>query len=309
MKRAALLCAALLCASTAMARNKMTPLSEDDAALLQGKKVAVALHQRPSFGAMTAGKASFGLIGAGAMYAAGNKLVDENNVADPATLIREQLASSLRTSFGAEVLNVDAEPTDAKKPRQIAATHPEADYVLDVRSTGWGYAYYPMDWNSYWVNYGVQVQLVETATARQVSNMACNASTRDHANRPSRDQMHANGAQLLKDVTAHLGWTCVQLLSREQFKLPEENIATIPGAYADPLALASSGTDAGERMTTAASVNAQSDSSTEVRHTPEGDDASPAPEDVTETAPEIIPDAMVPETGGTATSDAGSRQA
>lgn len=236
MKYTMLAFALMLATGVAGAKDKPVPLSATDAAALQGKTVALTVHERPSFSAMTAGKATFGLFGAGAMISAGNQLIDDNGVADPAILVREQLATALGEVYGAQVQEPDTAPTKATKPKQLAALHPQADYVLDVRSGGWMYAYYPTDWNSYWIGYSAQVQLIDTRTARQVSNLACNATTQKHVNSPSRDDMHGNGAQLLKDVTTALGWTCVQLLAKEQFRFPADKVPTTPTQWMDPLA-------------------------------------------------------------------------
>lgn len=225
----------LLAATTAQAKDQVMPLSEADATALSGKTVAVTLHERPSFTAMTAGKAGFGLFGVGAMVSAGNKLVDENHVEDPAVLIRSQLASSLASAYGAQMQPVDTTPTASKKkPKEIAAAHPQADYVLDVESAGWMYSYRPTQWDIYWVSYSVQVKLV-TKDGRLASNLACSGHTQAHPASPSRDELHANGAALLKQVTASLGWNCVQLLARQQFRIPDDKIAATPAEFADPL--------------------------------------------------------------------------
>lgn len=231
-----LTCALIAAACPAAAKDKMIPLAEADAAALRGKSVALTIHERPSFSAMTAGKASFGLLGAAAMVSAGNKLVDENHVSDPAGIVRDNLSAALHEVYGANLLQADTAPTKANKAKDVAALHPEADYVLDVRSGGWMYAYYPTKWGSYWVGYSVQVQLVDTKTGRQVSNVACNANTHENPNPPSLDQLKANDAKLLKDVTASLGWICVQLLAKEQFHLAPERIARTPVEYLNPLA-------------------------------------------------------------------------
>jgi len=221
---------------SATAKDKMIPLAEADVLALKDKTIALTVHERPSFVAMTAGKAGFGLLGVAAMASAGNKLIDENHVADPVEIVRTNLAAGLQNAYGAKLQPTDTTITEAKKPKEIAATHPEADYVLDVRSAGWNYAYYPAKWGSYWIGYSVQVQLVDTKTDRQVSNMACGANTRQSPKAPSREQLHANGAQLLKDVTASLGWICVQLLAKEQFHFAPEQVASTPAEYVEPLA-------------------------------------------------------------------------
>lgn len=231
-----LACALMAATFSVAAKDKLIPLADADAALLKDKTVALTVHQRPSFSAMTAGKASFGLFGAAAMISAGNELIDENHVQDPAEIVRANLSTALHNVHGAALLAPDTTPTKATKAKEIAALHPEADYVLDVRSGGWMYAYYPTKWGTYWVGYSVQVQLVDTKTGRQVSNMACNANTRENANPPSLDQLHADGAKLLKAVTTSLGWNCVQTLAKEQFHFAPEQVAAIPAEYVNPLA-------------------------------------------------------------------------
>lgn len=238
--------ALLLLAAGASAKDKVIPLSDTDGVALRGKTVALTVHERPSFTAGTAGKATFGLLGAGAMIAVGNKLVDDNGVQDPAIQVRTQLAALLRDSYGAHVLEVDAQPTKATKPKDIAALHPQADYVLDVRSTGWMFFYYPADWNSYWVNYTADSQLVDTKTARPVSSMGCRADTRKSSTRPSREQLIDEKAQLLKDITQHLGWTCTQMFAKEQYRVAAEQVPAIPAEYQDPMA----------RLTVPAATNA-----------------------------------------------------
>lgn len=236
MKKLVLFAVLSLACNLAISKEKMIPLSEADAAALAGKTVALTVHERPSFAAMTAGKVTFGLLGSAAMVSAGNKLIEEHDVQDPAEIVRSQLSQALHDTYAAQLMPVDTTTTKAKKPKDLAALHPDADYVMDVRSGGWMYSYYPTRWGTYWVSYSVQVQLIDTKTARQVSNVACNASTHENPKAPSREQLHADGAKLLKDVTASLGWTCVQILAKEQFRFPAEHVAATPIALVDPLA-------------------------------------------------------------------------
>ena len=236
MKRTLLACALLSASMAVAAKDQLITLSEADATALHGKTLALTLHERPTFIAMTAGKATFALLGVGAMAVAGNKLIDDNHVADPAGLIRTSLSDLLRDVDGMQPMAVDATPTKAEKPAQIAATHPEADYVLDVRSGGWNYVYFPAQWGHYWVGYSVQVQLIDTKSSRQVSNAACNTNTHANPNPPSREQLDGDGAKLLKDVTAGLGWMCVQLLAKDQLRIPTGKLPITPVEYVDPLA-------------------------------------------------------------------------
>ena len=227
---------ALVVVPSAHAKDKAIPLSKADAAALQGKTAAVVLHEPESFIAMTAGKAGFGLLGFAGMVKAGNDFVEKNGIENPTTLVREQLSALLQSEYGLQVQPVDTTATKEKKAAKLAKLHPGADYVLSVRQGGWNYSYYPTQWAEYWVGYSVQVQLIDTKTGRQVSNLACNANTMQSPVRPSRDQLQANGAALTKNIVGHLGWTCVRLLGKEQFGIAEERLPAFPAQYADPLA-------------------------------------------------------------------------
>jgi hypothetical protein len=72
----------LVLAVTGCVSTQNVPVTEDTVTDMNGKSLAVAKRDKPDFVAMTAGKAAFGLIGAGAMVGAGNKIVQENSVDD-----------------------------------------------------------------------------------------------------------------------------------------------------------------------------------------------------------------------------------
>lgn len=232
MKIALLAGALALAALPAVGKEKIVPLSAADAAALKDKTVAVTFHETPTFMGMTAGKASFAMLGAFAMAAAGNELVRENEIADPGVVLREQLAIALRDVYGAKPQPADTIATKAKKPAQIAATHPDADYVLDVRSLGWGYAYLPKDWTKYYVSYSARVQLVDKA-GREIASSPCTATSFANKSPPTREQLHDNGALSLKDYTHALGWVCVQFLGLTSFQIPADKLAVAPEPYAE----------------------------------------------------------------------------
>lgn len=249
MRKRLLLGLIIATASTsASAADAIVAFSAEDSHVLRGKTIAQTLHKRPSFSAVTAGKASFGLIGLAATYKVGNSLIDKNGVSDPAILIREQTAAMLRDDFGAQLLPPDPSPADATKSADIAKLHPEADYVLDVRSTSWKYGHYPTSWGRYWVAYAAQLRLIDGKTGRQLINAGCDVNTRENPHPPSREQLHANGAALLKAVTAALGWTCMQTFAMDSLAVAPENIPTIPAQYQDPLAVAGMDPDAQHRV-------------------------------------------------------------
>ena len=226
----------LVLASGASAKEKMLPLPESAAAGLAGKTLVVTRHAKPSFVAMTAGKAMFALVGAAAMISAGNKIVADNAIADPADILERELAPALARHYGMTLQPSANRTVTEVKPAKIAATQFGTDFILDIRSGGWMFVYYPTDWNSYWAAYSAQVQLIDARSGAVVSTLACNTGTNKHPNSPSREAMLANGAALLKDMTQGFGWNCTQLLAKEQFHLAETEVTPTPPEFRDVLA-------------------------------------------------------------------------
>jgi hypothetical protein len=231
---------------------KVGALSASDATALQGKSVAVVLHERKSFSAMTAGKAMFGLIGAAAMVKAGNDFVEENQIPDPAIIVREQLANMLRDQFGAVPMAVDTTATKSDKPAELIKVHTESDYILSVKHVGSMYAYYPGKWDGYWVGNSVAVQLIHTASGKVISKGNCYASTHKNPVRPSLDQLRADRAQLTKDTLASLAWKCSRQLAIDEFKIAPERAPVIPAEFEDPFSRVTPATSAGKEAPAAA---------------------------------------------------------
>jgi hypothetical protein len=231
---------------------KVSALSQADAAALQGKTVAVVLHERDSFVAMTASKAMFGVLGVAGMVKAGNDFVEENEIPDPTIIVREQLANTLRDQFGAVPMAVDTTVTKSVKPAELAKVHPDADYILSIKHKGSNYVYYPGKWDGYWVGNVVVVQLIHTASGKVVGKGNCYASTHKNPVRPSLDQLRADRAQLTKDILASLAWKCSRQLAIEGFKLTAERAPAIPAELQDPLSRVTRATPAAKDAPVAA---------------------------------------------------------
>ena len=223
----------------AFARDKVQPLAPDVASALTGKTLGVTRRaEKPSFIAMTAGKATFAVLGVAAMAADGNKLVKDNQIADPADIIESALVTALVKQYGLVPNPAGASTiTPGNDIKQLVAAQPGADLILDIRTLGWQYAYGSTHWSSYWVSYAVETKLIEASTGKQLTHQSCGSSTQKHAIQPSKEQLVENQAQLLKDVLGHLSWNCAQQLAVEEFKLAPEHLAARPEQFVDPLAV------------------------------------------------------------------------
>jgi hypothetical protein len=230
--------AGVLTTPVSWAKPKSAPLSEATAATLAGKTLAVTRRgEKPSFIAATAGKAGFGLFGAGAMVAAGNQIVRDNNIADPSDTVEAQLVPALVKQFGVRLLPGGGRAiTPGNHLNEIIGASPGADLILDIRSIGWNFNYYPTHWGTYWVGWGVQVQLIDVKSGTVLSDMPCSGNTIKNSAAPSKEALLENGAQLLKDTLAGISWTCSRLLAQDQFRVTPENQPQIPPELTDPLA-------------------------------------------------------------------------
>ncbi|HEY4144510.1 hypothetical protein [Pinirhizobacter sp.] len=171
----------------------------------------------PDFAAFTAGKATFGMIGGAMMISAGNAIVLENHVPDPSVGLRERLGAKLQSAHHMPLVVTGPGDDATSKLSELVAKHHGADYLLDVETLGWGFYYFPTDWSHYRVSYVAHVRLIDLHSGHIVAESTCKTSAGDGKGEkaPSRDELLANRAALLKSDGSHFIDTCEQTLARE----------------------------------------------------------------------------------------------
>lgn len=182
-------------------------LTAQSTSQLSGRSVTSTRYGKPDFVAMTAGKAMFAVIGAAAMVVAGNKIVSENGIEDPAISISAQLTNRLRQMGMMAHQNQSVASDD--KVGALTSTYPGVDYLLDVKTINWSFSYYPTDWTHYRVNYSARVRLINTANGAIVGQFLCNSTQEDPQAPPTYDQLLANNAAQLKKYLEMAGNACV----------------------------------------------------------------------------------------------------
>lgn len=187
------------------------------ASVVTGRTIAPVSRQLPDFTAMTAGKATLGLLGTAAMISAGNDIVQKNGIADPAIAIRDALLADFAarqslTTAPAGSTRIGAMTTDVKK---IISGSPKADLLVDAQTVTWSYAYFPTDWNSYRVIYSVKVRLIDTKAGKTIAEGFCQRFPEKTSDAPSREQLLANAAAGLKDqLNIHAGQCLTELQAK-----------------------------------------------------------------------------------------------
>ncbi|HEU4887739.1 MAG TPA: hypothetical protein VFV49_07635 [Thermoanaerobaculia bacterium] len=185
-------------ALTGCVSTKIVPIQQDRIANLNGRTITVTTREKPSFGAMTAGKATFGLLGAAAMISAGNKLVEKNAIEDPAGYIASELAGSFASANAMTVVPTEGVLAKSTNPGELARQYAGADILLDVQTVNWSFAYFPTDWNSYRVIYSAKARLIDTKTRKILAEGFCARVPDKTEDAPGYDELLDNQAARLK---------------------------------------------------------------------------------------------------------------
>jgi hypothetical protein len=191
------------------------PLSKETSAQLKGKSVTTTQYPTADFAAFTPTKAVFGVLGALAMIADGNKIVKTNNIEDPALKISQELAVKLNAVSGMTVVANGNTTSKSDDVSALLSSYPKTDYLVDVKTFAWQYVYYPTDWSHYKVMYNARFRLIESSTKKVIAETLCRYVQKDDENRPTQDQLLENQAQLLKDQLGKAVSACVEVLSKD----------------------------------------------------------------------------------------------
>ncbi len=152
---------------------KHQPLTKESTENIHGKSIVNTQYEKPDFLAMTAGKAAFAVLGTVAMIAEGNSIIKENNVADPAVLISENLMDGLAKKHNMQVVSNNNTVTTSNRIDDLAEMYASSEYILDIQTMGWSFVYFPTDWNSYRVIYSARLRLIDSASKTVVAEEFC----------------------------------------------------------------------------------------------------------------------------------------
>jgi hypothetical protein len=177
-------------------------VSEKAANGWRGKSVVLSDRPRAGFVAMTAGKGAFALIGAAAAIESGKTIVEENGIEDPAPVVSRDLLKLAQTRYGVLAATLAPVKVDTTDVKQLAKAASGADLLLDVQSLGANFNYFPTQWGHYWVGSGLVLRVIDVRTGQVLGGGSCHRDSRKEDNPPTKDDLLANKAQLLKQILA-----------------------------------------------------------------------------------------------------------
>lgn len=185
---------------------KQIPMDSSSASAIGGRTVVLTEREKPSFGAMTVGKAMFGALGAAAMISAGNKIVGDNNVDDPAPYISSRLSKELADKRSVGVSDKKMSVTGSSQKEIMGSSQ---DLILDVMTVNWSVAYFPTDWSHYRVIYSAKASLIDAKSKVVLAEGFCAKVPEQTPESPTYDQLLANGAERLKQELKMAADYCV----------------------------------------------------------------------------------------------------
>ncbi len=192
---------------------------------MDGQSVVLIQRETPSFVAMTSGKGMFAVAGVGAAVAAGNKMVSENGISDPAMTISRSLAEGLARDYGVQVQG-ETGLAASDTVDSIVELAAGSDYALDVATQGWSYIYDGFSFGDYFVGYSSKVRLIKVSTAEIVSSGMCAYDAKKLGKAPvSHDKLLAEDAAFIKQELSDATNLCVRELAANLFSISPESVA------------------------------------------------------------------------------------
>lgn len=197
------------------------PIDPSASSKLAGKEVVVVKRPMPDFAAMTvdkmAGAGLFGAIGgaiAGAlMIQAGNSLVKDNSISDPAYEVAQEIAQGLEAKYFVKYAGLGAALITADDTSSISMAYKAAGLALDVKTTNWGFVYLPFNWGRYRVIYGARLRLIETANDGVLVEGKCSSRPEISNDALTYDELLENHADRLKSELQKAAKLCVEQFS------------------------------------------------------------------------------------------------
>ncbi|CTQ55621.1 hypothetical protein LP7551_04164 [Roseibium album] len=186
------------------------PISFEESAGFAGKTLAMTMRTNPPFVAMTASKGMFALVGVGVAVAAGNDLVLNKNITDPANAVAQTVAADYGSRYGMKVVE-PVHLTSSPNTSELARSTGDTDYILDVASTGWGFNYLPLKLNQFRVVYSAKIRLIDASVGKVLISDTCLYDSISMGKSPvSHEELLANDATYIKAILSDAERYCAQ---------------------------------------------------------------------------------------------------
>ncbi len=203
---------------TACSTIKTDELTKNESKMLENKSLVYTQYKKPpNFQARTAANVQFGLIGLSVAIEAGNDMIKNNKVEDPAFEIANLLGEALKSNHNVNVIYNNT-LTKSYRIKDLVSLYKESDYILDVRTLDWGSIYYMSDWNNYRIFYNVHARLIDRKTKKILAEEVC-SNTPEYKNSnlgPSYEDLE-NGDSIKLELAKSVKFCVEHILTMTKF--------------------------------------------------------------------------------------------
>ena len=92
-------------------------------------------------------------------------------------------------------------------------------YHLDIRTTFWGFAYFPTDWDSYRIIYSAHLRLIDRQSAKVIAEEFCEYTPEYSEDAPSHDDLVESNASGLKRELHKAADYCIKCFKDKTFQM------------------------------------------------------------------------------------------
>ncbi len=198
------------CTSTAPSR-----LTSTQRAAIEGKSILVQQPAPSQFALISSSSTVAGALdpiaagaNAGKASKAGNAIVEQDHLVDPATVIGPALLAEFVSRYGMKSISGTGLPATAGS----TSPHGGADYVLSVEVSSWSTMYLLSSLNHYGVMLVAKAKLVDGANAHVQREARCFIRPRNQANAPTFIELMENDGIRLRVEADFATQACVEAL-------------------------------------------------------------------------------------------------
>lgn len=144
-----------------------------DIANFRGKSLVLVKRTSPDFKAFTAKKGTHTLINVNAAIRAGNGLVKDNKIVDPALDISKSVTRGLRSRYALTIAGINRKVAEDDDLGTITKLGGSKDYVLDVATSDWGFTSNGFKFSEYLVTYSAKLRLIDVKESKVIAEGLC----------------------------------------------------------------------------------------------------------------------------------------
>ncbi len=153
------------------------------------------------------------------MVSAGNQIITDHSVDDPANAIAASLGTALTSAHGATKVSSPIQVASDEIADIAGAAKDGSKFIIDVQTINWSLVYFPTDWTHYRVIYSAKARLIDVDNKAVVAEGFCSRMPESNAGAPTYDELLADQARRLKKELSTAADECIQALKQDMLVL------------------------------------------------------------------------------------------